>query len=131
MQKPYDYKKAIKQDIRTYIRTYVDIDYWDNNWPVFRDYLWSVLLFVDSVTGNSSGSYTKDAQEARENLLGNEDLFEQAQKESDADMLLRYNYQCRRETDPERQDVMIRCFLLDECIVEVIGEIVTNENLRI
>lgn len=126
MMKPHDYRIQIKNDIRAYIRKYVNLEGWEGMWPAFKMYLSTILLGVDDVTGNSSGSYTKDAFQAKQNLIGNEDLILLAEKAHRESYLLHTGFVPDDETDPERLDVLVRCYLLDECIEEVIGGIVCN-----
>jgi hypothetical protein len=118
----YDYKEAIKSDIRQYIE---DNDTWlgledlneNERFATLTDNLWA----EDSVTGNGSGSYTFDRNEAKQNLEGNEDLVREMCREFNvpaetvAEKFL--------DEDYEYFDVSVRCFLLDECIQEVIEEL--------
>lgn len=112
----YDYREHITDDIREYIRDNVDLNEWkgrrDDLEEELRDDLWT----ADSVTGNASGSYYFNAWKAEEALCHNWDLLADALEEfgSDTDILRR---------GPEACDVIIRCYLLDECLSEVLDEL--------
>lgn len=110
----YDYRESIKADIRNHIkRNYTSIESLD------KDAIYDELFVGDSVTGNASGSYTCDASEARGYVIGNEELVKEAINEFGctpemvADHLFNYEW----------MDVTVRCYLLGECLDEVIDEI--------
>ena len=77
----YDYNKAIREDIRDYIKSEVDLEEWRGNRDGLEEKLNEDLWTVDSVTGNASGSYTFNTYEAEENLCHNLDLLEEACEE--------------------------------------------------
>lgn len=86
--------------------------------------LFNDCIDSDSVTGGASGSYTYNAWVARENLTHNYDLFLEAFDEwYDADSCegLRSYIE-----NPERADVMIRCYVLPQAIQNAI-ETLINE----
>jgi hypothetical protein len=105
----YDYKKAVKNDIREYLEDkgvgYVD--------PMGdkRQELEDEMFISDSVTGNASGSYTLNAWIAEENLCHNTELLKEAIE----------NF-CGELKDAESNDVLIRCSLLNQCLTEVLNE---------
>ena len=112
----YDYREAIKNDIMDYIDDNIDFrDFEDLDELV--EQLNDDLFIEDSVTGNASGSYTFNAYEVEENISHNLDLLGEALEEfgCGADYLINHG--------AEACDVTIRCYLLSECIAEVIEEI--------
>ena len=113
----YDYKENIKNDIKSYI---VDNDI-DVNSDDFNQYeLYDNLFFEDSVTGNASGSYTFNTWESEEYICHNLDLLKDAFDEFGCDI--------DRIFDAEYCDVLIRCYLLDSCLSEVIEELKEENN---
>ena len=78
---------------------------------LLHDELWA----DDSVTGNCSGSYTFNANEAARNVFGDadgRDLLMEAYAEFGVDL-------ADAVLHPEAADVIIRCYLLGECLEEV------------
>jgi len=112
----YNYKKAVKDDIKNYINDNINLaDYADVE--ELQEYLQDTLWAEDSVTGNGSGSYTCNTYEAENNIAHNWDLLNEALEEfgsSDINIL---------EKGAEWADVTIRCYLLSECIAEVLEEV--------
>ena len=114
----YNYNQAVKDDIINYINENMD----------FADYMTideledalheTELNYEDSITGNASGSYTFSRYEAGENLIGNFDLLEEALN----------HFGCAFEGDEETCDVLIRCYLVDDCIDEAVAEIEEEYN---
>lgn len=110
MDYKYDYFEVVKSDISDYFR---------ENYPdladtfTLRDFsrLYDELLFADSVTGNSSGSYTFSAWRAAENVCHNEYLL-------DAALVKFYGSKVpvKVVTSPELCDVLIRCYVLSPCL---------------
>lgn len=114
----YDYYEAIKNDIKEYIKDH-DIDVTSEEFD--RDELCDRLWNADSVTGNASGSYTFSTWKAEENLCHNWDLLKEALEEfgqDDVNIL---------ERGPEWCDVTIRCYLLGQCLNEVVDELEEKE----
>ena len=114
----YDYYETIKNDIKEYIKEH-DIDVTSEDFD--RDDLCDRLWVSDSVTGNASGSYTFSAWQAEENLCHNWDLLKEALEEFgqiDVNIL---------DKGAEWCDVTIRCYLLGQCMDEVIDEIEEEE----
>lgn len=110
----YDYREAIRNDIREYINDEITLtDYADRD--ELEEYLQDELWTVDGVTGNASGSYTFNAWKAEEYLCHNLDLLREALDEFGGDAL-------KMLESPEAADVTIRCYLLAECIAEVLDE---------
>lgn len=113
----YDYREAVKDDVREYIENEINLNEWKGNREGLEEKLNDDLWTCDSVTGNASGSYTFNAWEAEENLCHNLDLLEEALDEfgSDKGYLL--------ENGAEAADVTIRCYLLGSTIAEVLDEL--------
>ena len=113
----YNYKKAVKDDIKNYINENINLaDYADKE--ELQEYLQDTLWAENSVTGNASGSYTCNTYEAEENIAHNWDLLQEALEEfgsSDINIL---------EKGAEWADVIIRCYLLSECIAAAIEEVI-------
>ena len=103
----YDYREAMKADIRDYIEEN-EIDIQEYN---IEEELDDQLWVEDSVTGNGSGRYT-DPWTAEEYLCHNFDLMQEAMKA----------FECVKIRGAEAMDVTIRCYLLRSCIDEVVEE---------
>lgn len=117
----YDYQEAVTDDIRDYfaeneihLKDYADRD---ELFEQVRDRLWT----CDSVTGNASGSYFCNAWKAEECICHNLDLLTEALNELGGDLTL-------LENGAETCDVLIRCYLLDQCLNDVIDELEEEEN---
>ncbi len=110
----YDYKQAVMDDIKQYIEDH-DIKVTTSTRDELQDELYDVLFVDDSVTGNASGSYTFNAWQAEENLCHNLDLLKEACNE--------FGSQCDILESAESCDVTIRCYLLSECLAEVLDEL--------
>lgn len=118
----YDYYETVKNAIKEYIKDY-DIDVTSEEFD--RDELYDRLWNADSVTGNGSGSYTFSTWKAEENLCHNMDLLEEALEEfgqDDINIL---------EKGAEWCDVTIRCYLLGQCLDEVIDELEEEEAISL
>ena len=112
MSKKYDYEAAVKSDIRDYLKEHdvegrIDED--------LRQKLEDDMFVCDSVTGNASGSYTFNTWQAEENLSHNWDLIgECAEHFGIEDTSL--------SKGAEYWDSSIRCYLLNQCLTEVVDE---------
>lgn len=125
----YDYREAMADDIKQYIDENVTID--DNgytyNGEVYTDgqELYDALtddLWVDdSVTGNGSGSYTMNREEAKGYVVDNMELVVDVMNEFGIES----DYVGKRllEQDWEYFDVSIRCYLLGEILAEILSEL--------
>lgn len=113
----YNYLEAIKEDIREYIREEVNLADWIGNKNGLEEHLNDVLWVEDSVTGNTSGSYTFNNWQAEENLVHNWDILEEALEE----------FGCTStnviKKGAEWCDVTIRCYLLGQAIYAVLEEL--------
>lgn len=106
----YDYREAMKEDIRNYIE-------WEGIEEADFDELYDDLFVTDSITGNGSGSYTFNRWKAEEYVIDNMRLAAEAFREFDdtkrfVEWLEAENF--------EAIDVTIRCYLLAECLAEVL-----------
>lgn len=115
----YDYSSNLKYDIRTAIKDSYITDEIIERLFEDRDDLYHELyddFFVsDSVTGNASGSYTFNKFDAEENLCHNMDLLIEALSEFGQDL--------GDWNGAEWADVTIRCYLLGECLSEVLDDL--------
>lgn len=112
----YDYREAVKDDVLEYINDEINFEDFDTL-EELEEYLNEVLFTEDSVTGNASGSYTFGTYEAEENICHNMDLLQEALSEfGDTEALV-------MDFDAEKADVIIRCYLLSECIAAALEEI--------
>lgn len=119
----YDYKENICADIMNVIDDYGPENYKGNR-DGFEELLNEELWTCDSVTGNASGSYTFNTWKAEEYVTENTELLNDACLE----------FGVSREEVGERFlggdweyfDVTIRCYLLAECIGEVLDNMEEN-----
>lgn len=118
--KTYDYLENVKEDVRNYIEENKIVVTSSNREEVEQE-LNDTLFVNDSVTGNASGSYTFSAWQAEENLCHNFELL------TDALEKLGYDLSYLKK-GAEACDVLIRCYLLGQAILEVLDEIeIENE----
>lgn len=113
----YDYRKSLMDDIRNYIDEN-DIKITSENRDDVEEELRDSLMNNDSVTGNASGSYTFNTWQAEENLCHNLDLLQDACSEFCCEPRLESAEWC---------DVVIRCYLLGECLSSVLDELEVEE----
>lgn len=111
----YDYREAVKADIREWLKENRSMDELkeelkDNFDGVMHD-LYDELIEEDGITGNASGSYDFNYWLAEENLCHNLDLLAEACREFGGKPDL---------DDPEGCDVTIRCYLLGDCLWSVL-----------
>lgn len=110
----YNYKKVMKDDIREYIENNVDFSEYEDM-DEAHEKLYDDMFVCDSITGNANGSYTFNTWQAEENLCHNWDLLAYAIEDF-----------CCEENPVEKGaewcDVIIRCYLLDKCLDEVLEE---------
>lgn len=118
--KTYNYLESVKEDVRNYIEENAIVVTSDNRKEVEQE-LNDTLFVNDSVTGNASGSYTFSTWQAGENLCHNFELLTDALEELGYDL----SY---LKKGAEACDVLIRCYLLGQAILEVLDEIeIENE----
>lgn len=110
----YNYLETLKEDIKDYIKT-ENID----TTKVSYDELYDAMFIDDSITGNTSGSYTCNKWDAEENICHNMDLLEEAFNE--------FGYDCYElSKGAEFADVTIRCYLLGQALTGVLEEMEEN-----
>lgn len=116
----YDYKNAVRNDVREWI----DVHYSEDEIKEklarrdeWEQELYDELFTEDSVTGNGSGSYTFNREEAGKCLAGNFDELADAITEfgSDFEDIIREG--------EEACDVTIRCYYLGDAISSVLDDL--------
>ena len=108
--KKYNYLEAVKENVEGYLNYDVELSKF-NSIEALSEYLNDTLFTEDSVTGNTSGSYTFSIYQAEENLCHNTELLQEAISEfGEIDV-----------EGAEAKDVTIRCYLLPQAIHEVLG----------
>lgn len=120
----YNYVDAVKDSILDFIATeefdLTQFEDRDDAYQELNDLLWD----NDSVTGNGSGSYTYDREEAKKYLFDSADgmsLLKDAVSEFgiDAETIA----EKMMEEDWEWFDVTIRCYALGEALDEALNEV--------
>ncbi len=111
----YDYREAIRDDIRNYIE--------ENGIEegMTEERLYDELWTEDSVTGNASGSYTFSRAQAERYVTENIDLLEEACSEFGMDDATVGHWLLSQSF--ETMDVTIRCYLLSACLHDVFEEL--------
>ena len=119
----YDYKESVKADVKNWIED--NKEELEGMCPeLVEDFLYDTLWVDDSVTGNASGSYTFSRYEARQNFFGDCDSEEYLDQMTDEGFTSREEIgKAICESDWERLDVIIRCWLLGEAIAEVVRDL--------
>lgn len=113
----YDYYSAVKEDVKNVVvNEYNYIEELKNDREEFEQRLYDELWVNDSVTGNTSGSYTFNAWQAEENICHNMDLLKEACSEFNTDL-------ADIIESAESCDVTIRCYLLNQSISEILDEL--------
>lgn len=122
MAQVYNYRENVCEDIRNYIEENNIKATADNKEDLYQE-LYDDLFISDSVTGNASGSYTFNTYQAEENLCHNFDLLAEALNEFGYTPGKNFMF----EQGAEWCDVTIRCYLLAECLQEVLDELEEEE----
>ena len=120
MTTEYNYIDAIKNDIREYLNDHDWIDYGTNIDDVeqqLSDDLWT----ADSVTGNGSGSYTFNTPESKEYVLA-DGLDYVRDMVNDGWVEPKTALDHFIDEDWDYFDVSIRCYLLGQCLYDVLRE---------
>lgn len=119
----YNFQKAVENDVRDYIDGNIGSlsAKYATKWEAIDD-LQEDLFTNDSVTGNASGSYTFDKEEAQKNLFGNYFLLCDAYEEFGYDGI-----PFKAMQNPEIMDVAIRCYLLGSAVAEVVEDMWDGE----
>lgn len=115
----YDYRAEICEDIKAYIAE-AEIEITPENVDDWKEALVDTLWAHDSVTGNASGSYTFNAWRAEEYLCHNWELMQEAMQE----------FGIAKLGGAEAMDVTIRCYLLNECISEVLDKMLEEYDTK-
>ena len=116
----YDYREAMKDDIVQYIEENINLDEYEDNEELYET-LDEDLWVADSVTGNGSGSYTFNREEAKKYVVDNMDLVGEMIEDFDIDA--KTIGEKFKEQDWEYFDVSIRCYLLGEVLGDVLEEL--------
>ena len=119
----YNYLEAVKDDIKQYVRDNDILSEYDGP-DEAREALNDDLWVEDSVTGNGSGSYTFNREQAKEYLFDSNDgldLLREAVSDYgiDAETIVDHFM----SEDWEWFDVTIRCYVLGQAIDEALDEI--------
>lgn len=130
MNTAYDYYFEVKNDIREALNNgdydnitsqYIDDETGDFNGDfdgLFEE-LYDAMWVDDNITGNGSGSYTFNTVAAMENLTYNLDLLQEAIEEFGGNMDV-------LKDGAEACDVTIRCYVLSECLNDVLTTEIDN-----
>lgn len=119
MAEQYDYRQAVKDDLKEYIedqgfienlRDFTDLD-------ALRNEICDRAFESDHVTGNGSGSYTFSTWQAEENLCHNWDVLADALSDFGDHGLVNL------DRGAEHYDVTIRCWMLGQVIDEALEEL--------
>lgn len=116
MAQNYDYKEALEHDIEYYLTENNIVITYDN-----YDEVYDYMFVEDCITGNASGSYTFNREEAKENVFDNLELCKEACEEFGitssefGDKI--YNEEF------EQIDVIIRCYLLDVILPKFVTDL--------
>ena len=111
----YDYRAALRDDIREAVTEY-DLSEFDSREEACEK-LYEDFWIDDAVTGNGSGSHTFNTWRAENYLAHNWDLLAEAVEDyGDAGVNI-------LAKGAESCDVMIRCYLLSECLNVVLDEL--------
>jgi hypothetical protein len=86
-----------------------------------EEYLYDTLWDADEVTGNGSGSYTFNREEAKEKVLADIDTVREALEEFGTDA--KQIAEKFLDEDWEYFDVTARCYILGQAIAEALDEI--------
>ncbi len=119
----YNYLEAVKDDIKQYVRDNNILSEYDGPEDA-KEALNDDLWVEDSVTGNGSGSYTFNREQAKEYLFDSNDgldLLREAVSDFgiDAETIVDHFM----SEDWEWFDVTIRCYVLGQAIDEALDEI--------
>ena len=118
----YSYRETVKNDVREWMEE--NYTQWQDLTECEADeYVYDACWVSDSVTGNASGSYTFSRLEARDNF------FNDSESEEYLDDMISEEFtscieigDCVRNSDWEKLDVLIRCWLLGQAVHEVVME---------
>lgn len=114
------YLNMIEDDVREWINENIDLDDYKGNRDALEEKLNDELPDDDSVTGSASGSYYCNAYKAEEDIANHWDLLAEALEGFGYDDLLASKM---LNMGPEYCDMIIRCYLVDEAIRNVLDEL--------
>ena len=122
----YRYLDAVKDDVKQYFEDNCSFNDYDGPEDA-KEKLYDELWTADEVTGNGSGSYTFDREQAKEYLFNSSDgmdLLKEAVSEYgiEAESIAEH----MMSEDWEWFDVTIRCYALGQAIDEAIDELDQN-----
>lgn len=117
----YNYYKAVKEDVLTYIKKEVDMNGMDLD--ELKERLYEELINEDSVTENASGSYTFCRSEAQKYVEENKDLVREMCDEF-GDHQRMANWWLT--DDYELIDVSLRRYVLGNAIEMAVKELETE-----
>lgn len=120
----YDYREAMTEDVKEWIKENVDLTDWTEDREGLEQQLNDDLWTADSVTGNGSGSYTFNRVQASLYVLDNMDLLQEAIEEFATDPATVGDKFISE--DWEWFDVTIRCYLLGSIVSDVLNEMEEN-----
>lgn len=113
----YDYKDAMCEDIREWLEDSCYPEQIKETAPSvprkILDNLYNDMAMDDSITGSASGSYFCNAWKAEDALAHNLDLLRETLRELEIDF-------CSKSV--EELDVIVRCYIFDECLGRVLNE---------
>ena len=118
----YNYREVVKSDVLNWMDEHheagasreLEFDY---------DTVYDGCWVDDSVTGNASGSYTFSRWQARENFFNDDDSDDYIQSMIEEGFISAKEVgECIADSNWEKLDVFIRCWLLGGVVQEVIDE---------
>lgn len=117
----YDYLEQVTADVRDYVEQEIDLTEWAGDRDGLEEKLNDDLWTCDSVTGNSSGSYTFNRVQAQIYVLDGMDELQEAVNEFGIDSeTIGEKF---LESGWEYFDVTIRCYLLGQAIAAVLDDL--------
>lgn len=118
----YNYLAAMKSDILEYIKYNIDLDDYRGRRDDLEEKLNDELWIDDSVTGNGSGSYTFNREQAREYVQADGSDYI---RDMCSDFGIEAGEIAQRfiDNDWEWIDVSIRCYLLSRAISDALDEL--------
>lgn len=116
----YDYREAMTEDVKEWIKENIDLTEWTEDREGLEQQLNDDLWTEDSITGNASGSYYCNSYKAEESIAHNWDLLNEALDEFGENNINVI------EKGAEWADATIRCYLLGSVISDVLDEMKEN-----
>lgn len=128
----YDYRKAMTEDIHDFLSyEYKDVENVKDEFDSYdslREDIYDRLWVDDSVTGNASGSYTFNREQAKEYVNDNMSLAVEACREFGC-----IEQFAEKIADEEYEwiDVTIRCYLLGEILDTVLDDYISDNGIEV